>query len=92
MILTLQLEDGVVKEFDSILPKLGIVNWDNVLKSADYVERWRCLLWAKAFHPLLRNVVPFTKSTNLLSLPGGDFARKRVIYRYSLNCITMFFM
>ena len=49
--LTSHLEDAVIEKFDGILPKLGVDNWENVLKFVDFVEHWRCLLWAKAFVP-----------------------------------------
>lgn len=49
-----QLKEGINEEFDDTLPKLGVVNLENVLKHTDFVERWWCLLWTKAFTPLLQ--------------------------------------
>jgi hypothetical protein len=46
-----QLEDVVIEEFDGILPKLGIVNLENIPKHVDFVEDWQCLIWAEGlFH------------------------------------------
>lgn len=46
--MTSQLEDVVIGGFDGIMPKLGMVNWDNIHKRVDFVEHWR---WTKAlFH------------------------------------------
>ena len=49
--LMFQLKKAVIEEFDGILPKLGVVNWENVLEDANFVKRWQCFLWAKAFIP-----------------------------------------
>ena len=41
----------MIEEYGGILPKLGMVDWENVLKPTDFVEHRRCLLWAKVFIP-----------------------------------------
>jgi hypothetical protein len=76
------LEEGAIYEFHGILPQLGDVVWDNVLQIGDYVEKWRCLLWNKAYTPLLQGSTSHTKSTILLKNHEGELAVKRVIYRY----------
>lgn len=39
MHLSSQLEEAIIEEFDVILPKLGMVNWENVLKLMGFVEQ-----------------------------------------------------
>lgn len=76
-----QLKDLVLEEFDGILPKLGVVNWENVVNSANFVECWRCFLWAKAFIPFFQGERPSTKSTIMLNNPTWELAMRHVIYR-----------
>ena len=76
------MEEGAINEFHGILPQLGDVVWDNVLQIGDYIEKWRCLLWNKAYIPILRGSPPFAKSTILMKNQEGELAVKRVIYRY----------
>ena len=76
------MEEGAFNEFHGILPQLGDVIWDNVLQIGDYIEKWRCLLWNKAYIPILRGSTPFAKSTILMKNHEGELAVKHVIYRY----------
>jgi hypothetical protein len=76
------LKEGVINEFRGILPQLGDVVWDNVLQIGDYIEKWRCLLWNKAYTPILQGPTSFAKSTILMKVHEGELAVKRVIYRY----------
>jgi hypothetical protein len=76
------LEEEVVKEFENIEKELGKVNWRNdILKASDYVEKWRVMLWDKAFFTLIRVVPSFSKGTKLLDFPFGEITMKRVLYR-----------
>jgi hypothetical protein len=52
-----------MNEFHGILPQLGDVVLDNVLQIADYIENWHCLLWNKAYTPVLQGSISFSKST-----------------------------
>ena len=76
------MEECAINEFHGILPQLGDVVWDNVLQIEDYIEKWRCLLWNKAYTPILRGSTPFAKSTILMKYHEGELTVKRVIYRY----------
>ena len=78
----MQLEEEVIKEFENIEKELGTVNWRNgVIKASDYVQKWRIMLWDKAFFTLVRAVPPFSKGTKLLDFHFGEIAMKRVLYR-----------
>ena len=72
-----------------------LVNWEaspGILKPSDYVERWRIMLWEKAFlsflHPNIKP--PFLKSTRLDNVPSADLAIKRLLYRF-VFCFIIFF-
>lgn len=83
-----QLEDHFEKHFEEICAGGGIsVDWEaspGILKPAEYLERWRMILWDKAFlsflHPSLKP--PFLKSTRFEDAALTDIAVKRVLYRY----------
>ena len=71
-----------------------LVNWEaspGILKPSDYVERWRIMLWEKAFlsflHPNIKP--PFLKSTRLDNVPSADLAIKRLLYRF-VFCFIIF--
>lgn len=71
-----------------------LVNWEaspGILKPSDYVERWRIMLWEKAFlsflHPNIKP--PFLKSTKLDNVPSADLAIKRLLYRL-VFCFIIF--
>jgi hypothetical protein len=62
------------------------VDWNaspGIMHPSDYVEKWRLILWEKAFlvfvHPNVRP--PFLKGTNLDGLPQADLVIQRLLYR-----------
>lgn len=71
-----------------------LVNWEaspGILKPSDYVERWRIILWEKAFFSFLHPNIkpPFLKSTRLDNVPSADLAIKRLLYRF-VFCFIIF--
>jgi hypothetical protein len=70
---------------DKYVAKLKInIEWSFVnLKPADYVEKWRSLLWKKAFpFYLSENANPrFLKGSELLKFDGGILAG-RLFYMF----------
>lgn len=38
--LMFQLEEPIIEEFDGVLPKSSMVNWENVLNSTYVLEYW----------------------------------------------------
>ena len=63
-----QLKEVVFEEFDGILLKLVMVNWENVLKPTNSVERWWYLLWALAFYSTFLGEDTFHKIHNSIEL------------------------
>lgn len=81
-ILNWQLEEAVINDFEDIKKELGpIKNVPDVLKPSQYVEKWRVLLWDKAYIPLIRAGPPFTKGSKLRTFKFGSIAINRVLYR-----------
>ena len=77
------MEDVVVSEFERQKKQLGGIKWgEGILWPSNYVEKWRILLWDKAFYPLIRAQRPFTKGTKLEAFKFGEIAIKRVFYKY----------
>lgn len=69
--------------------KINIEWSDVVLKPAEYVEKWRSLLWKKAFHSYLsEDASPrFLKGSEIAKFDGGTIAG-RLFYRFvSLNVV-----
>ena len=67
---------------------LQLVNWDaseGVLRPKDYIDKWRILLWDRAFLPLFAGKASpkFTKGTKLRKMDGGTKIINRCFYRYS---------
>lgn len=61
------------------------VEWnDQVLKPAEYVEKWRVILWNRAYGFFLSgNASPkFHKGTDLMKIEGGSMTSTRLLYRY----------
>lgn len=81
----------MVREFDNISSDLGSIHWEaapDILKTGDYVERWRIALWEKAFIPFFKGGTSFTKKSQLEDMPTGIQAIKRVLFRYSLTSLN----
>ena len=62
-----------------------MVDWDSpigILGPKEFVDRWRILLWEKAFLPFLSPAkgAKFVKGTDLRAFDGGEQAIKRVLY------------
>lgn len=85
MCFLIKVEAAVVDEFESIKSEIGNFEFStSVLSLSDYIEKWRILLWGKAFLPILKGNPPFTKSIQLRKIPQGDPIIKRVLYRLKL--------
>lgn len=66
------------------------IEWnDAVVKPLEYVEKWRLLLWDKAFDELLAdNAIPrFVKGSDLRKIAGGTTTLDRLIFRYLFQSI-----
>lgn len=58
LVCILSLESPVVCEFENIVHKLGEVKWDvfrGISKPSNYIEKWRILMWDKAFLHIIKN-------------------------------------
>ena len=79
------MEATVVEEFESMKSDFGNIEFStSTLSLPDYIEKWRILLWGKAFFPILKGNPLFTKSTQLRNISQGDSTIKRVLYRFKL--------
>jgi hypothetical protein len=79
----LQLEDGFVKQFEDMEKEMNVkIIWNaHILMPSEYIEKWRIMLWTKAFRPFFGGMSAFTKSTILGKIFGGGIAIKRVVFR-----------
>ena len=73
-----------------------MVDWDShtrILGPKEFVDRWRILLWKKAFLPFLSSTkgTKFVKGTDLRAFDGGEQAIKRVLYRCFIFLIAIFY-
>jgi hypothetical protein len=79
------VEAAVVNEFESMKTDIGnIESTTSALSLPDYIEKWRILLWGKAFLTIMKGNPPFIKSTQLTKIPEADSIIKRVLYRFKL--------
>ena len=73
------------------------VNWDaseGVLQPKDYIDKWRILLWDRAFLPLFASKASpkFTKDTKLRKMDGGSKIINRCLYRYFSKLFLLFLL
>ena len=64
-----------------------MVDWDSpigILGPKEFVDRWRILLWEKAFLPILSPTqgAKFVKGTDLTTFEAGAKVIKCILYRY----------
>lgn len=79
------MEAAVVNEFESMKADIGnIESTTSVLSLSDYIEKWRILLWGKAFLTIMKGNPPFTKSIQLTKVPEAESIIKRVLYMFKL--------
>jgi hypothetical protein len=77
-----KVEATVVNEFEAMKDEIGNIAFNvDTLPLPDYIEKWRVLLWEKAFLTIMRGNPSFIKSTQLTKMPKGDSVIKRVLYR-----------
>ena len=85
--LSVQLEEMAVKEFNSIVEGNNITivmtGEEEPDSLEDYLEKWRILLWDKAYKPFFIGQKGFLKSTVFSTYEGSELAMKRLLYRYS---------
>ena len=83
-----QLEDKFILEFEKLCNSGEIsVDWNatpGIMRPSEYVEKWRMILWEKAFMVLIHPSVkpPFLKGTNLDGLPKADLLTQRLLYGF----------
>ena len=81
-----QLEESVVKEFDSMVESNNIIlhgSGDDELDSlATYLEKWRIKLWDKGYSSFFKGPNQFLRSKAFLEHDGVELAMKRLLYRY----------
>ena len=73
-----------------------MVNWDSstgILGPKEFVDRWRILLWKKAFLPFLSPAkgTKFVKGMDLRAFDGGEQAIKRILYVCFIFLITILY-
>jgi len=84
---TSQLEDKFTVEFEKLCNSGALsVDWNStpgIMHPSDYVEKWRMILWEKAYpiflHPSVKPA--FVKGTNLDNLPKAKLVIQRLLYR-----------
>ena len=88
--LPLQLEAAIAEEFVKFEEELQQpISWEaigGILRPKDYIDRWRILLWDKAFLPLFvaKDNLKFTKGTELRKMDIGNQIIDRVFFKYFL--------
>ena len=93
---TFQLEDKFTTEFEKLCKSGAItVDWNaspGIMRPTDYVEKWRMILWEKAFmlfvHPSVKP--PFSKGSNFNDLLKVDLLIQRLLYRFYLFLFSSF--
>jgi len=82
-----QLEDRFIGEFEKLQVSGAVtVDWNatpGIMRPSDYVEKWRMILWEKAFmvfvHPTVKP--PFLKGSTFDGLQQADHITQRLLYR-----------
>ena len=88
--LPLQLEAAIVEEFVKFEEELQQpISWEasgGILRPKDYIDRWRILLWDRAFLPLFvaKSNLKFIKGIELRKMDDGNHIIDRVFFRYFL--------
>ena len=88
--LPLQLEAAVAEEFVKFEGELQQpLSWEasrGILGPKDYIDRWRILLWDRAFLPFFvaKGNLKFIKGTELRKMDDGKQIIDRVFFRYFL--------
>ena len=94
----MQLEAAVALDFSKCEAEiLQPVDWDaseGVLQPKDYIDKWRILLWDRAFLPLFASKASpkFTKGTELRKMDGGTKIINRCLSRYLSEFLLRFFL
>ena len=88
--LPLQLEAAIAEEFVKFEEELQqSISWEasgGILQPKDYIDRWRILLWDRAFLPLFvaKGNLKFTKGIELRKMDNGKQIIDRVFFKYFL--------
>ena len=79
-----------MKQYEDMEKELNVkILWSaHILRPTEYIEKWRIMLWTKAFRPFFGGMSAFKKSSLLGKVFGGSIAIKRMIFKYSI----MFFL
>jgi len=81
----IQIEEGAVEYFDSVVSKDGLqVNLNTAhmpMTLPDYIEEWRRRIWEQGFGPFLKGGKGFKKSDVFSNVEGSDLAIRRVLFR-----------
>jgi len=81
----IQIEEGAVKYFDSVVNKDGIqVNLNTPLQPMTlpkYIEEWRRRIWEQRFGPFLKGGKGFKKFDVFSNVEGLDMAVRRVLFQ-----------
>ena len=75
-----------MKQFEDMEKEMNVkILWSAyILRPTEYLEKWRIMLWTKAFRPFFGGMSAFTKSSILSKVFGGNIAIKRVVFIYSI--------
>ena len=94
----MQLEVVVALDFSKCEAEiLQPIDWDaseGVLQPKDYIDKWRILLWDRAFLPLFASKASpkFTKGTKLRKMDGGSKIINRCLFRYFFELFLLFLL
>ena len=80
-----KLEAAVVNDCKAMKDEIRNIAFNvGTLALPDYIEKWRVLLWGKAFFTIMRGNSSFTKSIQFTKMPKGDLVIKRVLYMLNI--------
>ena len=88
--LPLQVEAAVAEEFVKFEEeRQQSISWEasgGILRPKDYIDKWRILLWDRAFLPLFvaKDNLKFTKGTELRKMDNGNQIIDRIFFKYFL--------
>lgn len=82
------MEDAVIEEVKNCLDSEGVkIDWasrTDIDEIGEYVEKWRILLWDRAFYFIVKKSNGYSRSVPFKDQDGTMNAVKRLVYRYDI--------